>query len=1158
VLAGPNRAFRDHLIVLGLAIIGIIVVALVAVELLVTRTVKSLVGATRTMAAGELSTRTRLGHLRDELSVLASSFDQMAEALQERDRQQKSVEAELRTRTEELDKRVVELRHLTGILKAIRNVNQLIVAERDSEKLIQSACDLLVTERGLSSAWIVLADGGGKPTFSAVAGDEPTRSSLADRMAQGVCPACVVHAIEGENPLLVYRTQAEHAGCPLADVHEAEAVFVARLEADGRPLGMLGMAIPSEVANSVQEQGLVRELAADIALALRAIENEKARRESEQLYRSVLDLTDAGVVRFDSEGRRTFVNEAFVRRHGKPAEELLKGTIGDQMVPEDAKKDLELLRQCIATSQPVRGFVSRHVKEGRTLHTRGNLTPVRDAAGKVVGVQVTSVDITDMVEAQEALRLSEEFHRSVVETTGANVARFDLEGRRTYVNDSFVKLFGGTMQRWIGGKLGDSSSPEDRQWLWDLFRRCVETATATSGFVRSLIAQGRIVHVKSDVTPITQLDGRVTGVQITSVDVTDLVEAEERSRRAEARYQSLVDSTGGVVIRVDAEGRRTFVSGNAGEFYGVDIEEMRNGGFGDRMLPEERGKALALLQETFRTGVSVHGFVTRQMMKGKPRWISATWVPIKDAEGRVVEVQTTSVDLTEQAEDRERLRESEALYRSLMDVASVGIVRVDQTGRRLFANTFAASLAGRSVEEYLKGTLGDTLQPEERERALLRQVFETGEPATDFVTHVRVGDRTRVVSSNWRPIKDSMGRVAEAQITLVDITRQRELEEEYFQAQRMESVGRLAGGIAHDFNNLLTAVLGYAELALQKVQGDAETTGYIQEIVAAGERSATLVRQLLAFSRRQPMDPKVVDVNTLVRDMEKILRRVIGEDIDLKVVLSQESLMVRVDSGQFEQVLMNLVVNARDAMPHGGKLTIGVRSASPGEPTAGEHVLISLTDTGTGMTEDVKKHLFEPFFTTKAPGRGTGLGLATCYGIVTQNRGEIRSYSELGVGTTMNIYLPRMRGAQQVPTARQTLARLPTGSETVLLVEDEVSVKDLAARALRQQGYTVLTASDGAEALRLVESDPNMKMDMLLTDVVMPEMGGKELDEKLTALRPGLRVVYMSGYPEDAIAHQGELEDGVIFVQKPISIATLVQTVRQVLDQAPPDRKEDS
>src|SRR5438309_3378671 len=371
----------------------------------------------------------------------------------------------------------------------------------------------------------------------------------------------------------------------------------------------------------------------------------------------------------------------------------------------------------------------------------------------------------------------------------------------------------------------------------------------------------------------------------------------------------------------------------------------------------------------------------------------------------------------------------------------------------------------------------------------------------------------------------------------------------------MEAVGRLAGGIAHDFNNLLTVITSYSDLLLEDLGTDDPKRSDVEQVRKAADGAAALTRQLLAFSRQQVVEPRVVSLNAVVESLQKILRRVLGEDVELAATPGPDLGAVRADVGQLEQVLMNLAVNARDAMPTGGKLTIETGNVEHDPAFARGHgaaavrrfVMLAVTDTGVGMDEATKARIFEPFFTTKEPGKGTGLGLATVYGIVQQSGGFIWVYSEPGHGTTFKIYLPRVDAPAAGGAAGPAPATVPRGTETVLLVEDEPAVRAIAQQALERQGYTVLAAPSGADALALA-AQHGATIHLLLTDVVMPGMSGRDLADRLTAQRPGIRVLYISGYTDNAIVRHGMLEPGLAYLQKPFRPDALVRKVREVLD----------
>jgi PAS domain S-box-containing protein len=405
-------------------------------------------------------------------------------------------------------------------------------------------------------------------------------------------------------------------------------------------------------------------------------------------------------------------------------------------------------------------------------------------------------------------------------------------------------------------------------------------------------------------------------------------------------------------------------------------------------------------------------------------------------------------------------------------------------------------------------------------------------------------------------VRDDGGRVVNYVAVKRDVSHETRLEQQFLQAQKMEAVGRLAGGVAHDFNNLLGVITGYGEIVQRRLAAEDPLQGRMEQILKAASHAAGLTRQLLAFSRKQVLQPRILDLNAVVADMDQMLRRLIGEDVELTALLEPNLGSVRADPGQIEQVIMNLAVNARDAMPDGGRLTIETRnadldaeySATHPPARAGSYVLLTVTDTGAGMDAATQAHIFEPFFTTKEVGKGTGLGLSTVYGIVKQSEGFVWVYSEVGVGTTFKVYLPRI-DQEAAPMRRPQPGPLLPGSETVLLVEDEASLRDLLRATLEANGYTVLVARDGFEALKAATAHAGA-IHIMVTDVIMPGMNGPRTAELVAPARPQMKILYISGYSDESVTQHGLIGPGRAFLSKPFGAETLLRAVRQALDAA--------
>jgi PAS domain S-box-containing protein len=519
----------------------------------------------------------------------------------------------------------------------------------------------------------------------------------------------------------------------------------------------------------------------------------------------------------------------------------------------------------------------------------------------------------------------------------------------------------------------------------------------------------------------------------------------------------------------------------------------------------------------------------------------------------------------ERKRGEEELRESQRFIQQIAD-ATPNVLYLYNLGEQqtVYVNRQATVVLGRTPEEIQRmgaAVFQILLHPDDlAQHAERLKRFNQAQDGEIIETEYRM----RHANGEWRWLysRDTVfRRTADGSPQLIlgaaqDITEHKHLEEQLRHSQRMEAVGRLAGGVAHDFNNLLTVISGYSELILNNLGPGDPRRGYVEEIRRAGARAAALTRQLLAFSRQQVMQPKVLNLNAVVANMEKMLRRLIGEDIELATMLAPDLGQVKADPGQIEQVILNLAVNARDAMPDGGRLTLETANVhldmsdvrSDGGVPTGRYVMLAVSDTGCGMDALTRSHIFEPFFTTKAQGKGTGLGLSTVYGIVTQSGGHIWVESEPGRGATFKIYLPQVSEVVEMMPQRNESSGLPRGTETVLLVEDDPSVREWTARVLGEQGYVVLETANGDEALRVAQNYAQDQIRLLLTDVIMPQMSGSELARRLTALRPGMKVLYLSGYMDDTIINHGVLNAGAAFLQKPYSSAVLAQKVRDVLD----------
>ena len=577
---------------------------------------------------------------------------------------------------------------------------------------------------------------------------------------------------------------------------------------------------------------------------------------------------------------------------------------------------------------------------------------------------------------------------------------------------------------------------------------------------------------------------------------------------------------------------------------------------GDSTMPKFSGvEALALVRQRGLDVpyICVSGTITEEAAVAAMKAGANDWV----TKGQLKRLLPAIERELREAKGRAALRVVEASYETLVEHAPVGIYRSNLNGRFLSVNTALVRILGyESAADVLRLDMARDVYADsaERQRLVERDSYTDREYDEVEATWKGKDGRLLTVQLSVRAVRNAARQVEYYETFVRDVTEQRRLQHQLLQSQKMEAVGRLAGGIAHDFNNLLTVITSYSGLLLEDLGKDDPKRDDVQQVLKAADGAASLTRQLLAFSRQQVLAPRVVNLNAVVEGLQKILRRVIGEDVELAAALASDLGAVKADVGQLEQVLMNLTVNARDAMPTGGKLTIETANVEHEPEYALEReaaavsrfVMLAVTDTGVGMDEATKAKIFEPFFTTKEAGKGTGLGLATVYGIVKQSGGFIWVYSEPGNGTSFKIYLPRIDApVEGVKTAGSV--SVPRGTETVLLVEDAAAVRAVAKQVLERQGYTVLEAPDGDVALHVAHKHRG-PIHLLLTDVVMPVLSGRRLAEQLALVRPDMKVLYASGYTDDSVVRHGILEAGTAYLQKPFTPDSLARKVREVLD----------
>jgi two-component system cell cycle sensor histidine kinase/response regulator CckA len=623
-----------------------------------------------------------------------------------------------------------------------------------------------------------------------------------------------------------------------------------------------------------------------------------------------------------------------------------------------------------------------------------------------------------------------------------------------------------------------------------------------------------------------------------------------------ALLAAIVNGADEAIFTKTLDGTITSWNPAAERLYGYRPDEIIGRSVG-LLAPPDRQDEIAGFLAAVARGESITGFETERLARdGRLVQVSLRILPLRDDAGRVVGASTIARDVTA-ARDAEVER---AWRADILDSLDEGVLVTDLNRVFIYANQALARIYGIPIEQLMGTTIPEIkdVSIDEDEASGIASRVDAGEVWRGDIEITNVAGEKLTLELTANTV--DLGRRGRGRIAIVrDVTERRSLEAQIRQAQKMEAVGQLAGGVAHDFNNLLTAIRGFAEFARGRLMDDPVGLADMDEVLANSDRAALLVRQLLAFSRRQDLQPRVIEPFTIIEGIAPMMRRLIGEHIELATHVKRGVGLIRVDPNQLEQVVINLAINARDAMPRGGKLTIELDNVVLDEAYAqghaevvpGRYVLLAISDTGTGMDAETRRRIFEPFFTTKPAGEGTGMGLATAYGIVKQSGGSIFVYSEPGAGTTFRIYFPLVAAADATaPADLKPVGPDAVGTETILLVEDEPAVRNFGQRALAERGYLVLVAGSGAEAIATADAYHD-RIDLLITDVVMPRMQGRELAARLTASRPGLRVLFVSGFTENSVTDHGVPAVGIQFLAKPFSSTRLNAAVRAVLDDRP-------
>ncbi len=925
--------------------------------------------------------------------------------------------------------------------------------------------------------------------------------------------------------------------------------------------------------------------------------NEQALRESEQRFRRVADAAPVMIWMDDAEGMSTYFNKPWLDFTGRTLEQELGRGSRDGIHPDDLlPRFIAVYDAAFTARRPFQTEYRLRRADGEYRWVLETATPRFTASGEFEGFAGTAIDITGRRRAEEALKESEARYRTQVENAPEAIVVFDVDaGRFVEANDNAARLWGLSRADFLEKDpvaLSPALQPDGRpsaEAIAENIGRALDGETPLFEWIhrdalgRDIPCEVRLARlpsatrrlVRGSVTDISErkraekLQSALYRIAATTSATEDI---DEFYRAIHAIVGELMYAKNFYVALHDAHADLISFP------YCVDEVDPTPGpmppGNGLTAHVLRTGEALLTLDEDF----------TEMVRRGDVQLVgsnSVAWlgVPLKrggktfgvlvvqsydsrftfgEAEKEVLTFVSQQIAVAlERKRAQEAIRESEERYRLLFERNLAGVYRMTLVGRILECNDALARIFGYASREELVDRDMAVLYPDSRQR---RDFFDALLRVRGLANFEMRGERkdggTAWTFQNASLLADEQAGEIIVEGTVSDITERRHLEEQLRQSQKMEGIGQLAGGIAHDFNNLLTTVLGYSDMALSQLSAHDPIREDILEIRKAGERASNLTRQLLAFSRKQVFEPRVLDLNALIAESSRMLARLIGEHIRFVTELDPELASVRADPGQVEQVIVNLVVNARDAMPEGGALTMRTGNANVTAATARDHfgvapgryVVIAVADTGVGIDPETQKRIFEPFFTTKDKPHGTGLGLATVYGIVSQSGGHIFVASEPGRGSTFAIYLPRVEELASAAGAAAAPAAVRRGSETILLVEDEDAVRGLTLRGLQSSGYTVLQASSAEEALPIAARHAG-RLDLLLTDVIMPGASGPELARRLLEKRPGTRVLYVSGYTDASMASQGA-DDGAFFLQKPFTPETLARKVREILDLA--------
>ena len=1199
---------------------------------------------------------------------------------------------------------IANLTHFNAILQAIRNVNQLIVSEKNRALLIRKACNLLIETKGFFNAWIFLFDSDGNYLDSAQAGVGKDFDILIKRFKAGKRELCVQKALKQQGVVSLRDPFNSCVICPLHKKYSGRGGLASGLWHEGKLFGTITVSVHHDFINNEEEKGLFKEVADDIAYALHALEIEEKHKQAveklkknEALFRTTLYSIGDAVITTDKGGMIQQMNPVAEQLTGWTESEAKNRPLNKvfKIVNEYTHKKIENPVEQVLIEGTIVGLANHTLlisRNGREIPIADSGAPIRDDKGKIIGVVLVFRDQTEERKLQQMILDAKEFAENIVATVREPLLILDGKLKVISANRSFHQTFRVDEEKTIGKLIFDMGN---KQWNIPKLRELLEQILPQNTSFSDFEVQHNFEHIGSrtmllNARRIYHVPDKTKMILLAFEDISERRQAEQEIIKSKNTAESYLNIAAEIILALDAKGNITLLNESGHRLLGYKNGTLIGKNWFEVCLPKSIKKEIKslfnkLMQKKIENVETYENLVlTRDGTEKIIHWHNSL---LQDDQGNIIGTLSSGEDFTERKQSQEALRKSEEQLRFITEntTDNIAITTFDLEAKYIYVNPSVKTvldydpqeLIGKSffdfihpddkkvlfplLKNYVKQKIKKLISPNETpiseriefrfksksgnwhfmestvnvvekqllavtrditkrkqveaERERLNTAIEQSVEAiviTDTQGNIQyinpsfekitgysrvevLGQNPRIIKSGeqghafykelwdtisggqvWKgkfvnrrkdgqlfseeatisPIFDTAGNIINYVAVKRDVTKEEKLERQFQQAQKMESVGRLAGGVAHDFNNMLSVILGYSELVLSKMDPADKLYNIIQEINKAGQRSADLTTQLLAFSRKQTIAPKPLDLNDTVSNMLKMLRRLIGEDINMLWIPGANPWKIHMDPAQIDQILANLCVNARDAIKDTGQVVIETDNVTFDDAYCqthayakpGAYIMLAVSDDGCGIDGKIKNKIFEPFFTTKAQGEGTGLGLATVYGIVKQNEGLINVYSEPGQGTSFKIYFPRYKG-EDIVEKKEKAKVLPEGhGELILLVEDETAILEMVQSMLESIGYSVITAKTPREALHLVQ-DQTSRIELLMTDVVMPGMNGKELAIQLHHSFPDMKVVFMSGYTSNVIAHRGVLDKGVNFITKPFSLPALAEKLHEVLKQ---------